>query len=166
MRSATSFLRRIFRRDIFIPATTVRPGDDLIIAPGQLPAGVDPVFFLNALHQQLPGVRLHLITGLSGIQVVRKPHSCDSCGSPDKGMAYPADETEKKTGVSVPEVLCPPEQRPVVVARCFLGPGVYLTLIPPEQEGDAPKNFHFDVRENVGELGFLAPEKAKEPSHA
>lgn len=154
MRSFVTAIRRIFRRDVFIPALVVRPGDDLVIAPAHLPASVDAVFLLNALHEQFPGVRLHLITGFPGIQVVRKP-DCSECGRRgDQGRPDPTEEAQKHVRVAMPEFLKAIEQRPAVVARCFMGPGVSLSLIPPEQEGDAPKEFHVSARGDVGEFVF------------
>lgn len=75
-RTFASIVRRSLRREVVLPAVG-RAGHDLVIARGQLPASIAAVFLLNALHVAFPGVRLLLIAGLPGIQVVGKPHGAE-----------------------------------------------------------------------------------------
>lgn len=144
MPSLRSFIRSLLRRDIHIGAVAVRPGDDLILSAENWPASEDVVAFLNAAQKQFPGVRIHLLTGVYGVQVHRNKRSGEGEASRDEGRQQPRRtllEMATSAAHAAPDVA---EQGSVVLLRKLTGFGIVAVSVPvsPQQQGNSIKELH------------------------
>lgn len=147
MPSLRSVIRNLLRRDFRIDAVSVRPGDDLILSAANWPTSEDVVAFLNAAQKQFPGVRIHLLTGVYGVQVHRNERSGEGEASRDEGRQQPRRtllEITTSAAHAEPDVA---EQGSVVLLRKLSGFGVVAVSVPvsPQQQGNSIKELHSAV---------------------
>lgn len=126
-----NWLTSLFRRPVVITPVAVRAGDDLVLSPDSWDASQDVVAFLGAAQEQFPGVRLHLLIGFGGIQVVRKEDDADGSAGAEQGRQEPGQGTHDDTPVVVPPLAQAGSQGPVVVLRYGAGARVIATTVPP-----------------------------------
>ena len=136
MASPLAWLARLLRPRVSVHG--IRPGDELVIATNGL-ASEDAVAFLNALQQQLPGSRLHLLRGFSSVEVVRQPdgtqgESTANESDPQLAVQQRADQALASGAPTGPQGN--------VVVLTHLSPGrVVAVSVPPKQQGDSIPDF-------------------------
>lgn len=142
MHSIRSLTRSLLRRDIHIHPCAVGPGDYLILSIPHLPADIDIVSLLGAAQDQFPGVRIQLLAGFPGVEVLRQQDSAKRSGGGDSGRPNPGDESPARATVVISPSAIAGQQRPVVVLRHCFGDRIIATTIPPEEEGDSIEQVH------------------------
>ena len=87
-----SWLSSLFRRPLVIAPVAVRAGDDLVVSLRDRLDSDDAFSLLDALKQQFPATRIHLLTGFGHVHVQRSDRGGDGASGDDRGHPpFPVD---------------------------------------------------------------------------
>lgn len=75
----------LFRRPLVIAPVAVRAGDDLVVSLRDRLDSDDAFALLDALKEQFPTTRIHLLTGFGDVQVQRNDRGSDGSSGDDSG---------------------------------------------------------------------------------
>ena len=126
-----SWLSSLFRRPQVIAPVSVRAGDDLVVSLRDRLDSDDAFALLDALKQQFPATRIHLLSGFGDVQVQRNDRGGDSASGNDcRHPPFPVDGPA--SGKPASHLAAASEQGDVVVITYATQFRLIAVYIPPK----------------------------------